>query len=304
MVILPVVKPKIDVPADVTRGAVGFLQRVLGPIAEASDFFSDKIRYYRFRSAIKTIERAKVITDQSGIRPQQIPLKFLVPFLEECSYEEEDSALAEQWARLLADASKGYSPLHMAIKDILKNISAAEARMIEQLGLQIQKEYFDDDVGAHDIIEGSAGYVTRALGEYIDKLKKLPGEREVQYLVGDFLEGKPIFPLYCHLPSGHMGVSQVLESSVLHESRGSLYLLERLGILKSMEFRKQYSPDRDFPEFIFTWLQLTPFGLEVYKHCVRPPEKKQKRSPAPEKKQKRSPKKKRSGRHSAAQVAQ
>jgi Abortive infection alpha len=277
---------KINVPADVTRGAVGFMQRILGPVAEASDFLSDKIRYFRFRSAVRTIERAREITEQSGIRPKEIPLKFLVPFFEECSYEEEDSPLVEQWARLLAEASKEFSSLHMAIKDVLKNISAAEAKIIEYLGTQIQETYFQDDIGAHDIIESSAGYARRALSDFITKLPELPGEREVEYLMGTFVEGKPILPLYCHLPSGHLGVSQLLESNVLHQQRGPLYLLERLGLVKSMEYRQQYSSHPDFPEFIFSWLQLTPFGLDIYQHCVQ--KSSQKKSKASSKKKKRS----------------
>jgi Abortive infection alpha len=256
----------------------------LGPVAEASDFLSDKIRYFRFRSAVRTIERAREIIRQRGIRPKEIPLKFLIPFLEECSYEEEDSPLVEQWARLLADASKEFSSLHMAIKDVLKNISGAEAKIIEYLGSQVQETYFQDDLRAHDIIESSAGYVRRALSDLITKLSELPGEREVQYLMGAFVEGKPVLPLYCHLPSGHLGVTQVLESNVLHEQRGSLYLLERLGLVKSMEYRQQYSSHPDFPEFIFAWLQLTPFGLEIYQHCVqKASQKKGKRSSAKKK---------------------
>jgi hypothetical protein len=39
------IQAKIEVPADVPRDIVGFLKRLGGPIAEATDFLSDKIRY-------------------------------------------------------------------------------------------------------------------------------------------------------------------------------------------------------------------------------------------------------------------
>jgi hypothetical protein len=139
------------------------------------------------------------------------------------------------------------------------------------LGSQIQKEYFDDDIGSHNIIESSAGYVKDGIERYVGELKELPAKKEISYLMGGFIDGKPILPLYCQRPSGHLGVAQFLENNVLHDKKGSLYLLERLEIVKTLEYRKHYSSNPDFPEFIFSWLQFTPFGLEVYRHCVRDP---------------------------------
>jgi hypothetical protein len=110
--IVPNITAKVDVPGDVTRSASNFLQRILGPVAEAIEFLSDKIRFYRFRSAIRTLERAKEITEASGITPKELPLKFLVPFLEDCSLEQEDSPFIEQWAKLLSSASKSAASCH------------------------------------------------------------------------------------------------------------------------------------------------------------------------------------------------
>jgi len=100
----------LKVPVDVTRSAVGFLQRILRPVAEATDFLSDKIRYYRFRSAIRTLERAQEITVQSGITPKELPLKFLVPFLEECSLEEDGAASVLMLPWSVASAPPKLSP--------------------------------------------------------------------------------------------------------------------------------------------------------------------------------------------------
>jgi hypothetical protein len=108
------------------------------------------------------------------------------------------------------------------------------------------------------------------MSRILDGLRELPGEDEVAYLMGDFIQGKPILPLYCQLPSEYLGVSQFLESNALNEHRGSLYLLERLELVRTLEFRRRYSPDPNFAEFIFVWSQLTPLGLEVYRHCVMP----------------------------------
>jgi hypothetical protein len=79
-----------------------------------------------------------------------------------------------------------------------------------------------------------------------------------------------MLPLYCQLLSEYLGVSQFVESNALNEHRGSLYLLERLELVRTLEFRRRYSPDPNSAEFIFVWSQLTPLGLEVYRHCVIP----------------------------------
>lgn len=105
--VLPGVKINLKVPEDVTRDTVTFARRILGPLAEIGDLFSDKVRFLRFKSAAKTLNRAAEIAKEQGISPKAIPMKFLVPFIEDCSLEEEDSPFIDQWAALLASASTG-----------------------------------------------------------------------------------------------------------------------------------------------------------------------------------------------------
>lgn len=124
---------KIDVPADVSREALAFFQRIIGPVAEASDFLSDKIRFFRWKSAAKTISRAREIAKQRGVEPQEIPLKFLVPFLEKSSLEDEDSPLIEGWANLLVGASQDFNTKHKIYIDILSVIGGKEAKFLKEL---------------------------------------------------------------------------------------------------------------------------------------------------------------------------
>src|ERR1700724_2108638 len=104
----PGLKVNLNVPEDVTRDTVTFARRILGSLAKIGDLFSDKVRLLRFKSAVKTLNRAAEIAKEKGISPNTIPIKFLVPFIEDCSLEEEESPLIEQWASLLASASKGF----------------------------------------------------------------------------------------------------------------------------------------------------------------------------------------------------
>ena len=59
---------KIDIPADVPRDTLKFFQRVLGPFADASDFLGDKVRFYRWKSAIKTLQRAEEFAKASPVK--------------------------------------------------------------------------------------------------------------------------------------------------------------------------------------------------------------------------------------------
>jgi hypothetical protein len=156
--VLPGVKINLKVPEDVTRDTVTFARRILGPLAEVGDLFSDKVRFLRFKSAAKTLNRAAEIAKEQGISPKAIPMKFLVPFIEDCSLEEEDSLFIEQWAALLASASKGFDPLHVAIKDVLKHISSKEAELIAALGTAIEPKLLEDKVLPYPVSAGWVGW--------------------------------------------------------------------------------------------------------------------------------------------------
>jgi hypothetical protein len=80
--VLPGVKINLKVPEDVTRDTVSFARRIVGPLAEIGDLFDDKVRFLRFKSAAKTLNRAAKIAKENGISPKAIPMKFLVPFIE------------------------------------------------------------------------------------------------------------------------------------------------------------------------------------------------------------------------------
>lgn len=140
------VEAKFDVPADVSRDTLAFFQRLLGPVAEAADFLGDKVRFYRWKSAMKVIARARQISAETGIEPNPVPIKFLVPFLEKCSLEEETSELGEYWAHLLAKAATFPEAKNSLYVHILAEISAGEARLLSQMAeRRSNREVFHSD---------------------------------------------------------------------------------------------------------------------------------------------------------------
>jgi hypothetical protein len=121
----------VGIPDDVVRSANSFLQRLIGPLADAADLLSDKLRYVRFRSALKTLVLAKELLERRNIIEGRVPIKFIVPFLEGCSVEEDDSELIRKWAALLASATEnGERNLNWCIR-ILAEIDGGQALLLD-----------------------------------------------------------------------------------------------------------------------------------------------------------------------------
>jgi Abortive infection alpha len=62
-----------------------------------------------------------------------IPNKFIVPFLERASLEDEGGELVELWAELLASAAENYEPAYLRITEVLSQIGPSEVRFLKRL---------------------------------------------------------------------------------------------------------------------------------------------------------------------------
>jgi hypothetical protein len=167
----------VNVPDDVVRGANEFLQRILGPIANAADLLSDKLRLIRFRSALKTLRIAKELAENNEIPVGQVPTKFLVPFLENCSVEDEESDLIRKWAALLVSAAQNEkSNLNWCIR-ILAEIDGRQARVLDSIYSSSRTDRHSD-------------MYTRGLadGEFHSEVESLSRTKggELQRLVGNW----------------------------------------------------------------------------------------------------------------------
>jgi hypothetical protein len=265
--VLPGVKINLKVPEDVTRDTLTFAKRILGPLAEIGDLFSDKVRFLRFKSAAKTLNRAAEIAKENGISPSTIPMKFLVPFIEDCSLEEEDSPFIEQWAALLASASKGFNPLHVAIRDVLKNISSKEAELVGALGRAIQPKLFEDKVSSHQIMDHIDVNIQGIIGYHARKFKIAMPDSYIDRMLRELTRAVPVIPIFYHIPM-QSGVTKTIDTTYAGADRGSIFLLERLEILKSEEARFQLSDDPDISDVVISYAKLTAFGVEVFRECV------------------------------------
>jgi hypothetical protein len=139
--------PEIHVPA----GTMEFVQRVLGPLAEAADFLSDKIRFYRWKSSLDVMDRAAKIAHERGIDPKEVPLKIFVPLLEKASLEQEQSPLIERWATLLAQASADPESVQAVYIDILSKLSAPDVQTLEMIVPIAWEQKLKFDINSPDL---------------------------------------------------------------------------------------------------------------------------------------------------------
>jgi len=102
------------------------------PVKEAGQLIAEKIRYFRFTNAIRTMQRAKEKLGELHVPVQTVDLKTLVPLLEGASLEE-DPEMVEIWAGLLASAATSNQPL-VSFVYILREISPIEAKILEIVG--------------------------------------------------------------------------------------------------------------------------------------------------------------------------
>ncbi|ASK19567.1 Abi-alpha family protein [Halomonas sp. N3-2A] len=125
------------------REIVGFTQRLLGPIAEASDYLGDKIRAARWRSAIRTLSIAKDYANIHGVELNNIPTKFLVPFLEKSSLEPDENDLCETWARLLITASQDFRTEFISYTEILSKLDPQDVQLLQNMWSSSNEEYLN-----------------------------------------------------------------------------------------------------------------------------------------------------------------
>ena len=122
----------------------GFFNTVGAALVELSQMGVDVIRFQRWKMQHSILERARQFCDARGINPQAIPLKVLVPLVENMSLEEDPEAstnpegakaMQERWAALLANAAMGDAGVDVlpGFPRILSELMPEEATMLEWL---------------------------------------------------------------------------------------------------------------------------------------------------------------------------
>ncbi|KGK91176.1 hypothetical protein DP73_04885 [Desulfosporosinus sp. HMP52] len=97
----------------------------------AGEYIADKVRYLRFMNSVRAMQKAKVILESMGVDNVHIELRNLVPLIEKCSLEEDDT-LIDKWANLIASAvvDKSFSPSYISI---LSSLSPIESLVLDTI---------------------------------------------------------------------------------------------------------------------------------------------------------------------------
>ena len=129
---------------DGIRKALGrALEQFLGPAAnESGQLIADQIRYLRWRIALNIVERAERISAEKNYAKNSVPTKFLVPFLEKASLQDDDGLLSEMWSTLLAKARDDYKDRYVSYVDVLNTLSPTEASILNAMWSSADDEIF------------------------------------------------------------------------------------------------------------------------------------------------------------------
>ena len=111
-----------------------FLKKLISPsVEELGLLLSDKIKYLRFRNQVAILNKAENLVKQKGIRIKEIPVKILVPLLENASLEE-DKDLQSNWAKMVANLADSKSNLQNQIFPyLLSQISKEELNGLREI---------------------------------------------------------------------------------------------------------------------------------------------------------------------------
>lgn len=119
----------INLPS-LSKEAEGFLCKIAAPaLIAGSELLTIK---FRLASLSTICEFANKYSKQLGIDIKPTPPKFLLPFIEKASLED-DNDLKKEWAKLLVSAGKEYDPIHLQYSNVLSQINGEEARLLKEI---------------------------------------------------------------------------------------------------------------------------------------------------------------------------
>lgn len=267
---------KIEGTSELSKALVD----ILSPISELLGSLGDKVRVYREASLLRSLNRAKSIADDSGIQLAEPSLKFLVPYLEDCSLEDPtDDTLIDMWARLLVDASTNPKSEHNLFIRILREMTGKEARLLHYIASPETHKHCRTSRHPDDVeSDWKATYVSIALRDTINHLgglEKIASDYKFDeiyesYLIREETAGCIVYFLdIAEGTPGHYPYSPVFTSP-----RGAIdddYDPSSVAILKGLNLIGDFqSPEIWFGKYCFLvyTYYLTGLGASFARSCT------------------------------------
>jgi hypothetical protein len=121
--------------------AADLLHKLAGPMAEEfGAMFGDKVRVYRLKNLVATMQKTERILRDAGLPPNAVPPRLLLPIFETSSVEDNET-LQEMWAGLLATASQQTDSVSPSFIETLKQLTPDEARHLERIFRRITQKH-------------------------------------------------------------------------------------------------------------------------------------------------------------------
>ncbi len=266
----------MKLPAEISKSVADFLTKISQPAVEVSGIVGDSLRYVRWKNSLDILEKAKNISAAKGIEPSKVPTKFLIPFLEESSLEDDDG-LKNMWAALLANSSGNFSDKHKLYKDILSELSFDEAKFISDL----RDELWTIPSPMTEALTGrtlrKAG--RQAIGEVMDKfcrdmrIDESPPEIHVEEILSKiepFILGPGSRLVFASLYGPNDEV-EVIAGRDEDDWLFSLQHLQKMGLVETdtYEFDSADKFVQPIPlTFTVRVVKITPFGVDFVVACT------------------------------------
>ena len=113
---------------------------LISPLTEWAGLKGDALRHKREMLRVQREDvlaeigyRVRIRMKKSPTLLKPVPLKFLIPFLEQASLEDLDSSLVDLWANLLVSASEDFNPYYIHFVSIISRISPSQGRVLKQI---------------------------------------------------------------------------------------------------------------------------------------------------------------------------
>lgn len=108
-------------------------------IKDGLGILSDQVKFWRWLNQVNILKRAQVKIKSSGLNKQQIPLKVLVPIVQNSGLEEDEN-MQDKWANMLANAATGNVEVSPNYAAILNELSPLEVSILDKIYLEVNKE--------------------------------------------------------------------------------------------------------------------------------------------------------------------
>jgi hypothetical protein len=274
------VSVKIEVPKEATSAIVEAVADLFSPATEFLGALGDKIRIYRTNAALRALEAAQSTASKAGLKLSGPPLKFLVPFLEKASLEDEDSELSEIWGNLLVSAATEYDEQLLVCSDVLSQIGPIGAKTVANLGSKVDTAE-SHWVGLRFQLEDFQTDISGWFYRFVIREGNFPSKDFDSNDFNKLFTDKPLMLTDMGLPSiGIPGLSMYAEMEYDWGFNAShAVALERLGLVKRGQFDARFDiingvhvKDDEKGEYPISmgYVGLTPFGFHFYQRCTRP----------------------------------